>query len=261
MRPPAPCWRRRFSPQRYWNSVPPRQVQAAVRAIFTRWGRPQQMRVDNGTPWGPGGDLPPALALWLRGLHVGVLWNRPARPQDNARVERSQGVLQRWVDAPQCTDGGMLQRRLGAAVQLQREQYPACGEQSRLAAYPGLAGGGAPYSMAQEAHCWERAAVDGWLEQGLWTRRVDKSGQISLYNWTYRVGKAYAGQVVQVRYVGRTQSWVVRDEQGVELLVQQAPELSTARIESLTVARGRARRRAAEGANRSDAAGVYPYVV
>src|SRR5262245_3463787 len=150
MKPPAPSWPPRFFPLRYWARVDPRAVQDALRRIFAVWGLPQRLRVDNGTPWGTAGDLPPALALWLSGLGVAVIWNRPHHPQENARVERSHGVLKQWVEPERCANVADLRHRLVWAAQIQREGYPAIGGRSRMAAYPSLRRGGRAYDPQQE---------------------------------------------------------------------------------------------------------------
>src|SRR5262249_56187880 len=75
--------RRRFSPLAYWNMVAARQVQAVLRRVFRRWGRPRRFRLDNGIPWGSMVDLPSELTLWLLGLDIGITFNPPRRPHDN----------------------------------------------------------------------------------------------------------------------------------------------------------------------------------
>ncbi|MBV8078333.1 MAG: hypothetical protein JO284_18120 [Planctomycetaceae bacterium] len=41
-------------PRDHGSDVPPREVQAQLRQAFTRWGRPERLRVDNGASWGSG---------------------------------------------------------------------------------------------------------------------------------------------------------------------------------------------------------------
>ena len=42
-----------------WSQVGAAAVQAELRQAFTRWGRPQGLRVDNGAPWGSASCRPP----------------------------------------------------------------------------------------------------------------------------------------------------------------------------------------------------------
>ena len=135
--------------------MPPRATQAALRRAFARWGRPEEIRFDNGHPWGSAGDPPTALELWLAGLGVGARFIPPRRPQDNGVVERSQGTARRWAEPGACASPGQLQRRLREMDALQRERYPACGGRSRLEAHPGLAHSGRQYSAAWERRRWD----------------------------------------------------------------------------------------------------------
>src|SRR5580765_8532727 len=73
----ALLWATAFSPQGNWAAVPAAQTQALLREWLARWGRPAQMRVDNGTPWGSSDAVPTPLALWLIGLGIGMHWNDP----------------------------------------------------------------------------------------------------------------------------------------------------------------------------------------
>jgi hypothetical protein len=221
------------------------EVRRVLRTWFTRWGLPGQIRLDNGAPWGGWSDLPPALALWLLGLGIALLWNRPRHKQGNAVIERAHGVCQRWVEPGTCQSASELQARLDWATTLQRETYPARAGQSRLAAYPALAASGRPYDPVQEEAQWDERRVWAWLGSRVWTRRVDKVGRISLANRAVGVGRAWAGQDVTVRLVIHDDAprWVIRDAHGHLLRQQPAPELGRDRILALDVSRRRVRAR------------------
>jgi hypothetical protein len=215
--------------------VTPAAVRQALRALFSQWGLPGYLRVDNGFPWGSQADLPPALALWLWGLAVEVIWNPPHHPQANGKVERGHGILQAWAEPEQCRSVAELQAHLDAAVQLQREEYPAVGGQSRAAIYPCLAKGGHRYSAAREVDIWDVGAVYAHLERGCWQRRVSEHGQISLYNRPILVGQQYRRQIVAVRFSGQGPQWIVSDDWGREVVERPAPELAAERILALEV--------------------------
>jgi hypothetical protein len=56
--------------------------------VFKTFGVPSWIKVDNGRPLGdPQLEIIPPLALWLLCLGIKVIWNRPATPQDNAKVK------------------------------------------------------------------------------------------------------------------------------------------------------------------------------
>jgi transposase len=94
--------------------------------------------VDTGAPWGPRGDRPTDLELWLLGVGVGVDANPPRRPQDNGVVERAQGTGKRWGEPWTCDSPEALQRRLQVRDEIQRREYPSIEGRSRWAAFPGL---------------------------------------------------------------------------------------------------------------------------
>jgi hypothetical protein len=234
-----------------------REVQTAVRGLLTIWGLPGEMRVDNGAPWGSWGDLPPDLALWLIGLGVDMLWNRPRHKQGNAVVERAHGVLQHWSEPESCADAATLHQRLAALTTLQRDRLPVRAGQSRLALYPALASGGRPYDPAREAELFDERRVWAALGRDVRQRRVDKVGRISVYNRSLTVGRPWAGQTVTVRLVVQEESplWVIADERGQPLATHPATELSRERILNLEVSHRRTRRPKAKPAVRKEA---YP---
>ena len=114
-----------FFPYKKICEVPVKEVQKALITVFKNWGVPKWVKVDNGRPFGdPRLDLIPPLALWLIGLGIKVIWNRPRTPQDNAKVERSQGVLGTWTEFYKCKDGFDLQLRLWREAHFHNYHFP-----------------------------------------------------------------------------------------------------------------------------------------
>lgn len=183
------------------------------------------------------GDLPPALALWLIGLGIEVHWNRPRHCQANGIVERDHGVLAQWAELERCPDYASGAARLSWACQMQRESYPALDGQSRAAVYPSLFSNPRRYTPDEETAQWDLRRVGQVLARGAWSRKVDQTGTISIYNWPYRVGRAYAGQAVTLRFDAATWTWVVRDRQGQLMGRYAATELTQERICGLDVSR------------------------
>lgn len=219
------------------------------------------MRFDNGHPWGSWNDLPRALALWLIGLDVGVIWNRPRRPEENGTVERTQGVTRQWVEPTRCPDRAHLPGRLDWAVRIQREAYPALGGRTRLEAHPALRRPRRPYARAEEEALWDLGRVEAILSGGVWRRRVSRTGQISLYNRNYRVGRGHAGQEVSVRYEAAGRQWVVQEARGRELARHAAEQITRERIISLEVMHRRINKRSGSPAKPCDGEpSVQPYV-
>jgi hypothetical protein len=232
--------------------VPATQIQHWLRANFARWGKPERLRVDNGAPWGSSQDLPTALALWLWGLDIGIIWNPPRRPQNNGKVERFNGLLDQWGEPARCADWREWGEHLAWVVRLQRERYPACEGQSRSAAYPELEQNPRAYTPAGEAAAWDVQRVDALLGQGTWRRVVNKTGQISLYGRCYQVGRAFRGQTVFVQFDPMAVHWRIEDRNGQELASRPARELAPEQIVRMEVGNvkpGRQKQRSARGLN------------
>jgi hypothetical protein len=173
------------------------------------------------------------LALWLIGLGVEVMWNHPRRSQENGIVERSHGVLASWVEPESCQGPEALQQRVDWAAHIQREKYPACDGQSRAE----LLERARPYDPAHEERAWDLNRVCDFLARGVWQRRVDRGGYISLYNWNRSVGRAYAGQEVMVRFDATRCGWVILDHLDNEIKFLDTPEISQDRILALDISR------------------------
>lgn len=235
MRPRGRSWRPKFSPQPYWNSVPPAATQEFLRRQFTRWGRPERLRVDNGSPWGSRGDLPTDLVLWLAGLAVVVQANPPRRPQDNGVVERSQGTGKRWGDPQHCETVVQLQISVDEADRIQREEYPNRTGRSRQEVFPELKHSGRPYTRDEEPRVWDLGRARQCLADFGVIRTVNGSGGVSVYNRPQYVGKAYRHCEVIVRYDPQKNTWLFSDPSGRLLNTQPASEITRDMICSLQV--------------------------
>lgn len=181
--------------------------------------------------------MPSALALWLVGLEVKLLLNRPHQSTDNGIVERAHGVLANWVEPERAGTVAAFQAQLDWAIEMQREQYPAVRGQSRLQAHPSLATNPRRYSRDLEAQVWQFQRVQAFLRQFVWSRRVDKVGRMSLFSQPYSVGRAYAGQTVQVVLDDARHEWVIRSEQGDVLKRYACAEITPERIADLAIAK------------------------
>lgn len=212
-------------------------IRGVLRANFERWGLPKAIRADNGSPWATQSDIPSALALWIIGLGVKVLLNRPRVSTDNGIVERDHGVLANWVEAHTATDLAGLQQRLDWAIYMQRERYPAIDGQSRLLTYPDLLHNPRQYCQSNEAQLWDIQRVDEFIANRIWTRRVDKVGRISLFSTAYSVGRVFAGSDVMIHFDVDTREWIIEDERGRLLKRHQCQEITPERILNLNLAK------------------------
>lgn len=73
-------------------------VKARLSKAFRRYGLPERMTMDNGSPWGADArhTLTP-LTLWLIRLGIRVSHSRPYHPQTQGKNERFNGTLNREV--------------------------------------------------------------------------------------------------------------------------------------------------------------------
>jgi len=73
-------------------------VQRRLELTFRRYGLPDAVFVDNGTPWGDSaGQRWTRLGVWLLKLGVAVLHSRPYHPQSRGKNERFHRTLQAEV--------------------------------------------------------------------------------------------------------------------------------------------------------------------
>ena len=164
-----------------------------------------------------------------------MLWNPPRRPQDNGVVERSQGTGKRWGDAKTCRNPEALQRRLDNMDRIQREVYPSIQGRSRWEAYPELHKPARPYTKAWEVREWDIELVLAHLADYSVLRRVDRKGQVSVYNRNHYIGRPYGGRDVYVVFDPAEREWIFSTADGIQLRHRRAEEITRERIVKLQV--------------------------
>jgi hypothetical protein len=212
------------------------------RRVFRRWGLPDRVRVDNGYPWGTPRDLPSETALWLIGSGVEPIWNPPARPTCNPRVERCNGLARQWGELHTCADCRQAARALAAVGRIRRAEYPAVRGRTRLEAFPALQTPRRAYRRDREGSAWELSRVDAFLAGGCWVRLADSTGRISIYGHGRSVGRSRAGREVVLRFEASTRCWSVSGPDGEPIREVPASELTRESILALAVSRRRPRR-------------------
>lgn len=181
--------------------------------IFKKWGLPKWIKVDNGRPLGdPQKELIPVLALWLIGLGIKVIWNRPYMPQDNAKVERCQNTLSIWTEYEKCQNGLELQERLLEQAHFYNYHFPIrrLNKQKRIEAFPNLADTGKSFRKAD----FRVQPILDFLSQGNWERSVNTNGQIVIYGQRFSVGKKYHHQRVSIKLCPKSNKWKVYEAKG-----------------------------------------------
>jgi hypothetical protein len=175
--------------------------------------------------------------LWCVGLGVLPIWNRPARPTDNAKVERANGTVARWGEPEQCASYAAWEEKLEWVARMQREGCPTAAGMTRLEAHPELLAVRRPFEAAREGEEWQLERVTSYLSEWEWPRHVSQKGQISIYGKAYQVGNAHGGKPAWLRFDAAMHEWVVRNKEGQELARHSADQITMERICQLQVSK------------------------
>ncbi len=120
----------------------PNQRTATVRAhlisAFQRYGLPDRLLVDNGSPWGnhPAHPYTP-LTVWLRRLGIAVSHSRPYHPQTLGKDERFHGTLQRDLARQPLSGQPQALPSATAAAARRARRSTATSSDGRLGVLPG----------------------------------------------------------------------------------------------------------------------------
>lgn len=190
--------------------VDPLEIKASLEAIFTQWGKPESIKIDNGRPLAdPTGQTIPALVLWLYSQNIKVILNRKRQPTDNAKVERMQGVTKSLAEPGLCENIEELNQKLKDACTFQRSYYPTrtLNKKTRIEVYPQL---GQPSSRIFDKHYFDLDAVHQFLsvDRKSWSRKVSEVGQISFMGQLWQTGQKYAGENILIQFNSQTNHWM-----------------------------------------------------
>ncbi len=212
----------RFFPRKKISEVAVRKIQQELISIFKNRGIPRWIKVDNGRPFGdPRLDLIPPLALWLIGLGIKLIWNRPATPQDNGVVERSQGVMGNWTEMAKCKDIHQFQFRLWKQADFHNLYFPIRrkGNKTRIELFPKLLH--TPRHWNPKDFKLKRVLI--FLAKAQWERKVSTNGQIRIYGQRFSVGMQYKHQKVSLKLDPRKNLWNTFDASGNLIKKQPSP--------------------------------------
>ena len=166
-------------------------VQGRLTDTFRRYGLPQRMAVDNGSPWGDTVDSPyTSLVAWLIRLGVGVSHSRPYHPQTLGKEERFHRTLKAEVLARQTfPDLDAVQGRFDRWRCVYNFERP---HESLDMQPPAARYAPSPRSMPEQLPPIEYAPGDI-------VRRVQQGGFFSYRGRSLRISKAFAGYPVALR--------------------------------------------------------------
>jgi len=190
-----------------WRKLTLREVQTDLRQVFTEFGLPLGIQTDREKVYGrpPTEAFPTLFTLWLVGLGIDHHFTRPGRPTDQAHIEREHRTLFDWVEQPQpLANLKVLQVALDEARYMHNYVLPSdagnCQGRPPMEVHPKVLHPLRPYHPAAELALFDLDRVDRFLAHFTWSYRVSKVGQFRIANHTYSVGKAHAGQRVDVRF-------------------------------------------------------------
>jgi transposase-like protein len=198
------------------------ELRQVIRSAAARWETlPDALQTDNevclaGLPTDP---LPSQLTLWLCGLGVPHAFSRPGRPTDQAQIERTHRTLDNLTGMLDgLADLSSLQARLDAERELYNRLFPSrasdCNRRPPLRAHPQLCQPRRRYRLEWERQLFNEHLVYQELASLRLERHVTQVGQIQLYGHSVGVGRAYAGQTLNVCCDVSKRQWVISSEDG-----------------------------------------------
>ncbi len=167
-------------------------VRTHLTTIFRRYGLPERVLCDNGSPWGTGGSSQryAALGVWLLKLGIGVTHGRPSHPQTQGKDERFHRTLKaELIQGRTFTDLPACQRRFDPWRETYNHERP---HESLNLAVPASRYRPSPRPFPEELPVWEYGDGDA-------VRKVACDGTISFRGRPIDLGKAFLGERVAVR--------------------------------------------------------------
>jgi len=141
-----------------------------------------------------------------------VVWNKPRTPQQNAKVERSQGVLGNWTEYRKCKNAWELQLRLWKEADFHNSHFPISRKKykKRIELFPNLQYTGKEWNPRN----FQLQRVLDFLSKESWERKVSKLGQVSIQGKRYSVGAIYKEQMVNCKLCAVNNHWLFFDSKG-----------------------------------------------
>jgi transposase InsO family protein len=159
-------------------------------AVFRRYGLPNTMLMDNGSPWGDsGGGRFTAFSVWLLRLGIRVTHGRPYHPQTQGKDERLHRTMKAEIALDRLTDLNHCQRVFDTwrHVYNYRRPHQAIG----------MVTPSERYRPSQRPFPEQLPPLEYW--PGDIVRKVDKAGDISFRNRRIRIGKPFRGEWIALR--------------------------------------------------------------
>lgn len=165
-------------------------VQAALIEVFRRYGLPDCLLTDNGSPWGHSSEQPyTALTVWLLHIGIRISHSRPYHPQTLGKDERFHGSLTREVlTQAQWQNGPHLQGALDRWRHVYNHERP---HEALALAVPA-----SRYEPSLRAYPEMLPAIE--YDTGVPVRKVQQKGEVHFRGQVYEVSRAFHGYPVGI---------------------------------------------------------------
>jgi transposase InsO family protein len=166
-------------------------VRGRLTNIFRRYGMPQRMLMDNGSPWGYDLEHPhTSLTVWLMWLGIGVSHGRPYHPQTQGKDERFHRTL----------DAELLSRHSFRGLEECQEAFDHWRDIYNLERPHQALDYATPASRYQlSPRQFPEVLPPLEYEDPKLVRRVDDKGKVHFKGRAFRIGKAFVGMTVALR--------------------------------------------------------------
>jgi transposase InsO family protein len=166
-------------------------VRQQLIAAFRRYGLPEMLITDNGSPWGdgPGSPFTP-LGVWLMEQDIRISHSRPYHPQTMGKDERFHRSLKAEVlSGPSFADLAAASYAFDRWRNVYNTQRP---HEALELAVPASRYQPSPRNYAETIAPFEYAPNDI-------VRRVQQGGHVSLLGHSVKVSKAFRGRAIAFR--------------------------------------------------------------
>jgi transposase InsO family protein len=175
-------------------------VQDRLTATFERYGLPERMTMDNGSPWGDGPDSPyTPLTVWLMRLGIRCGHSRPYHPQTQGKDERMHRSLKAEAMQEIREDLDSWQAAFDAWRLVYNTQRPHQGLDYAVPAQ----------RYQPSPRRWTGRFIEPEFGPDDLVRRVQNNGWLSFKGHDVKVPKAFTGQSVALRPTAADGVWDV----------------------------------------------------
>ena len=165
-------------------------VQSRLIEVFTRYGLPERMTMDNGAPWGDTTGSWTALELWLMRQGIRVGHSRPYHPQTQGKLERLHGTLKsELLQGRRFTDLGQAAHAFDRWRQDYNQERP----------HDALDGHSPVSRYRPSIRSYTPNPAPPEYDASMTVRKVDGSGRLSFKNHAMKIGKAFIRESLGIR--------------------------------------------------------------